>query len=476
MIWRSSYHRRIAQLADFCIALISFILAYYISTLLHNIEPSFFPPKAEIRISYILIILILSVIYEILFDQHKAYSYQRFTSLLKEYLIVIKVCFTGALISITILFLFGLKDLPRTIFIVFLVVSLFLFIAEKSFLFYAASLIRIKGRNRKRVILIGTGTRASNFINVVNNNFHWGLDIIGLLTGDYENIGKEVLGVKVLDHYDNIQHILKTINPEEIIITISTKRFDQIIDVLEICEREGVAVRLNSDFFGHITKNVTVDNVFGLSIISFNMVRQSELDLFFKRIIDITGSLIALALFFPFMVIAAIGILISDGKPILYNWNVIGINKKPFKSWKFRTMVKDADKFKKDMMDKNEMEGPVFKIKDDPRIITFGRWLRKWSIDETPQLFSVLKGDMSLVGPRPAGPHELERYESWHRRKLSIKPGITCLWQINGRNLISNFDDWVKLDLEYIDNWSLLLDIKILIKTIPSILLGRGAS
>jgi exopolysaccharide biosynthesis polyprenyl glycosylphosphotransferase len=476
LIWRSSYHRRIAQLADFCIALISFILAYYISTLLHNIEPSFFPPKAEIRISYILIILILSVIYEILFDQHKAYSYQRFTSLLKEYLIVIKVCFTGALISITILFLFGLKDLPRTIFIVFLVVSLFLFIAEKSFLFYAASLIRIKGRNRKRVILIGTGTRASNFINVVNNNFHWGLDIIGLLTGDYENIGKEVLGVKVLDHYDNIQHILKTINPEEIIITISTKRFDQIIDVLEICEREGVAVRLNSDFFGHITKNVTVDNVFGLSIISFNMVRQSELDLFFKRIIDITGSLIALALFFPFMVIAAIGILISDGKPILYNWNVIGINKKPFKSWKFRTMVKDADKFKKDMMDKNEMEGPVFKIKDDPRIITFGRWLRKWSIDETPQLFSVLKGDMSLVGPRPAGPHELERYESWHRRKLSIKPGITCLWQINGRNLISNFDDWVKLDLEYIDNWSLLLDIKILIKTIPSILLGRGAS
>jgi exopolysaccharide biosynthesis polyprenyl glycosylphosphotransferase len=296
------------------------------------------------------------------------------------------------------------------------------------------------------------------------------------LTGDYENIGKEVLGVKVLDHYSNIQYILKTVNPEEIIITISTKRFDQIIDVLEICEREGVAVRLNSDFFGHITKNVTVDNVFGLSIISFNMLKQSELDLFIKRIIDITGSLVALIFFSPFMVIAAIGIWISDGKPILYDWNVIGMNKKQFKSWKFRTMVKDADKYKKDLMDKNEMEGPVFKIKDDPRILKFGKWLRKWSIDETPQLLSVLKGDMSLVGPRPAGPHELERYESWHRRKLSIKPGITCLWQINGRNLISNFDDWVKLDLEYIDNWSILLDIKILLKTIPSLILRRGAS
>ncbi len=476
MIWRSSYHRRIAQLADFGTAFISFVLAYFISTLLHMLEPSIFPPKTEIRTSYILIIIVLSIVYEILFDQQKAYSYQRFTSLIREYSIVIKVCFTGSLISIAVLFLFGLKEIPRTIFIVFFIVSLFLFIAEKSFLFYAASLIRRKGRNRKRVILIGTGTRARNFISTVKNNFHWGLDIVGLLTGDIENVGHEVEGIKVIDHYKNIQYILKTVNPEEIIITISTKRFDQIRDVLEICEREGVAVRLNSDFFGYITKNVTIDNVFGLSIISFNMVKQSEIKLFIKRIIDIAGSLIALTLFSPFMLIAAIGIWISDGKPILYNWNVIGINKKQFRSWKFRTMVKDADKFKKGLMDKNEMEGPVFKIKDDPRIIPFGRWVRKWSFDETPQLLSVLKGDMSLVGPRPVFPDELDKYESWHRRKLSIKPGITCLWQVRGRNNIHNFDDWVMMDLEYIDNWSLLLDIKILLKTIPSVLLGKGAS
>ena len=476
MIWRSTYHRRIAQFVDIGTAFISFILAFYISSILHKIEPSIFPPKAEIRDSYILIIIVISVVYEILFDQQKAYSYQRFTSLLREYLIVIKVCFTGSLISLAVLFLFGSRDIPRTIFIVFFFVSLSLFILEKSFLFYAASLIRRKGRNRKRVILIGTGTRARNFITTVKNNFHWGLNIVGMLTGDYENIGKEVLEVKILDHYNNILQILKTINPEEIIITISTKRFDQIREVLEICEREGVTVRLNSDFFGYITKNVTIDNVYGLSIISFNMLSRSELELFIKRIIDFTGALIALTLFSPFMIIAAIGIWISDGKPVLYNWNVIGIDKKPFKSWKFRTMVKDADKFKKDLINKNEMEGPVFKIKDDPRIIPFGRWLRKWSIDETPQLFSVLKGDMSLVGPRPTFPYELETFQSWQRRKLSIKPGITCLWQVNGRNQIAKFDDWVKLDLEYIDNWSLLLDIKILLKTIPSVLLGKGAS
>ncbi|MEW6702909.1 MAG: sugar transferase [Bacteroidota bacterium] len=476
MLWRSSYHKRIAQLADFGIVVISFLSAYYFFILMHKIEPALFIPKNEIRTSYTLIILFLSGIYVFLFDQQKAYSYQRFTSLLREFKIVIKVCAIGSLLTLAVLFLLGFHQIPRSFFIVFFTVSLFLFIVEKSLLFYFASLIRQKGMNRKRVILIGTGTRAKNFIKVVRNNFHWGLDIVGLLTGDTENVGHQLEGIKVIDHYRNIQHILKTVNPEEIIIAISTKRFDQIRDVLEICEREGVAVRVNSDFFGRITKNVTVDNILGLNIISFNMVRQSELEIFLKRLIDIIGSLIALIFFSPFMLIAAIGIMISDGKPVLYNWDVIGINKKPFKSWKFRTMVQDADKFKEKLLDKNEMEGPVFKIKNDPRIIPFGRWLRKWSIDETPQLFSVLKGDMSLVGPRPAGPHELERYESWQRRKLSIKPGITCLWQINGRNNVRRFDDWVKLDLEYIDNWSLLLDIKILLKTIPTVLSGKGAS
>ena len=153
----------------------------------------------------------------------------------------------------------------------------------------------------------------------------------------------------------------------------------------------------------------------------------------------------------------------------------MGYKRKPIVGWKFRTMVKNADEMKKVLMEKNEMKGPVFKITDDPRILRVGKFLRKFSLDELPQLWSVLKGDMSLVGPRPPLIYEFDEFSYWHRRKLSVKPGITCLWQISGRNNIRSFDDWAKLDLEYIDNWSLTLDFEILLKTIPAVIMARGA-
>lgn len=196
--------------------------------------------------------------------------------------------------------------------------------------------------------------------------------------------------------------------------------------------------------------------------------------LFFKRLLDLALASMALIVLSPLMLAIALAVRLSSPGPVLYPWRVIGHHGEPFTGFKFRTMVDNADQLKDTLQAYNEMSGPVFKMTKDPRITPVGRVLRKFSLDELPQLFSVLKGDMSLVGPRPAGPHELARYEFWQMRKLSIRPGITCLWQVRGRNAISDFTDWVKLDLQYIDHWSLWLDAKILLWTVKAVLAGTG--
>jgi exopolysaccharide biosynthesis polyprenyl glycosylphosphotransferase len=198
--------------------------------------------------------------------------------------------------------------------------------------------------------------------------------------------------------------------------------------------------------------------------------------LFFKRLFDIVVSAMLLVVLSPLLLLILIAIkLTTPGMPLFYHWKVVGRNGVEFTGYKFTTMINDADQAKNDLVEQNEMTGPVFKMKHDPRVTPLGKFLRKYSLNELPQLWSVLKGDMSLVGPRPAFRHELQRYEFWHKRKLSIQPGITCLWQVNGRNKINNFDDWVALDLEYIDNWSLWLDLKILMRTAKAVIAGTGS-
>jgi len=193
-----------------------------------------------------------------------------------------------------------------------------------------------------------------------------------------------------------------------------------------------------------------------------------------KRALDIAVTGLGLLILSPLLLIVGLLVKLTSTGPVFYAWDVIGRGGRPFRGYKFRTMVQNADKLKAQLVHKNEMNGPVFKMKNDPRVTPLGRFLRKYSIDELPQLWSVLKGDMSLVGPRPAGPHEWQRYEPWQRRKLSVTPGITCLWQVSGRNQIQDFDEWVRLDIEYIDNWSLWLDMRILWETAIVVLGGTG--
>tara|TARA_B100001057_G_scaffold171070_1_gene171850 strand:- start:3600 stop:4232 length:633 start_codon:yes stop_codon:yes gene_type:complete len=193
-----------------------------------------------------------------------------------------------------------------------------------------------------------------------------------------------------------------------------------------------------------------------------------------KRFFDIIFSLASIIILIPVFILISLLILLLNGYPIFYQWNVHGFQGKRFSSYKFRTMTVHADSQKNDLEKSNEMSGVVFKIKNDPRITNFGKMLRKYSLDELPQLFAVLKGDMSLIGPRPSFPHELEKFQDWQKRKLSVVPGLSCIWQVSGRNKIDSFDDWVKLDLYYIDNWSLALDIEIFFKTIITVIKGSG--
>jgi lipopolysaccharide/colanic/teichoic acid biosynthesis glycosyltransferase len=197
-----------------------------------------------------------------------------------------------------------------------------------------------------------------------------------------------------------------------------------------------------------------------------------EWQLFLKRTMDVVVSALFLVLLMPLFLVIAVAIKLTSPGPVLYKWHVVGKNGKPFTSYKFRTMVLDADKMKQQLLEGNEMTGPVFKMKDDPRITPVGRVLRMFSVDELPQLWSILKGDMSLVGPRPPLAYEVEKFEDWHLQKLSAQPGAVSLWHVAGKP--KDFDEWVRLDLKYINNWSLWLDIRILVKIIPYVLLGKN--
>ena len=200
----------------------------------------------------------------------------------------------------------------------------------------------------------------------------------------------------------------------------------------------------------------------------------SRWQVFCKRAIDVGFSAVSLAVLSPLLAILAIVVKATSAGPVLYPWRVVGRNGKPFVGYKFRSMVNGADKMKAELEHRNEMQGPVFKITDDPRITPVGRWLRRYSLDELPQLYNVLTGDMSLVGPRPPLVTEYARFADWQKQKLAVVPGMTCLWQVNGRNAVQNFDEWVRLDLDYIARWSLLLDLQILCQTVGVVFRGSG--
>jgi exopolysaccharide biosynthesis polyprenyl glycosylphosphotransferase len=275
-------------------------------------------------------------------------------------------------------------------------------------------------------------------------------------------------------NWTDLPHILEREIVDEVIFAVSQEELRQMEKLMLFCEEQGITTRFILNFFPHLISKTYIEDLEGFPLLTFSTTPKSELLLFFRRILDFTGGLVLVSLLSPLFLLIAVLIRWDSPGPALYRQVRCGVNGRRFTFYKFRSMEMGAEEKRKDLLHLNEMSGPVFKIKDDPRVTRVGRFLRKTSMDELPQLFNVLRGNMSFVGPRPLPAEEVEKIKGWQRRRLSMKPGITGLWQVSGRNHV-DFHDWVKLDLEYIDNWSLWLDLKILLKTIPAVLSGKGA-
>ena len=261
-----------------------------------------------------------------------------------------------------------------------------------------------------------------------------------------------------------------------VILSAKHTYFEQVEYVIRACELEGVEVWLVADFFATQISRTSFDELLGRPLLVFRTTPEASWQSVIKQVMDLVGAFVLLIVLSPLFLLIAIAIKLTSPGPVFFRQQRSGLNGAPFTLYKFRTMVTNAEQLKHELEAMNEMSGPVFKVTNDPRITRIGKWLRRYSLDELPQLFNVLRGEMSLVGPRPLPVDEVKRFNDLaHRRRLSVKPGLTCLWQISGRNQITDFKDWVRLDLEYIDNWSLWLDLKILLRTIPAVFAATGA-
>ena len=322
---------------------------------------------------------------------------------------------------------------------------------------------------------MGTGKRAERFIDLVRAHSEWGLKIHGLVDEDSTRRGSLINGVKVVGSFDDFSEIIHNNVIDQVVFIVPRSWLGKIENLVYLCEEVGIKISLALDFFNFKISRVKQTDLFGFPLITFESTPDKMWHLFLKRLFDIIFSAVGLLVLSPVFVLIGLVIKLNSPGPVFFQQKRVGVNKRIFTLYKFRTMVEGAEAKLGDLLAHNEMNGPVFKMAKDPRMTSVGKYLRKLSFDELPQFWNVLLGNMSLIGPRPPLPSEVKKYQPWQRRRLSMRPGITCLWQAYGRSKIVDFDEWMRLDLEYIDNWSLRLDTKIFFKTIPVVLSGVGA-
>ena len=344
--------------------------------------------------------------------------------------------------------------------------------AERQLLRVVARDMRRHGHDLRRVIVVGNGEQAFDMVARLARRADLGYHVVEMIQLDPRGDGSGAGSAAVLGR---IETLAASRPIDEVFVALPLDCAQPLVRALvSLCEEQGLTVRLASSVADLILARAQLDEVEGRPVITLFPGPPDSLALLGKRLLDLTASLAACTLLFPVLLVVAIAIKLDSRGPILFAQERIGLGGRRFRLYKFRTMIEGADRLQAQLEPLNEAHGPVFTMRNDPRVTRVGRWLRHVGLDELPQLVNVIKGDMSLVGPRPLPLRDVRRIDKRaHKRRFSVKPGITCLWQVNGR--APEFENWVKTDMEYIDNWSLALDVKILLKTIPAVLSGRVA-
>jgi exopolysaccharide biosynthesis polyprenyl glycosylphosphotransferase len=383
-------------------------------------------------------------------------------------------CAYGALCLIVFEYVFRL-DLSRFFLVVFSVYAWILLLLFRLTAGRVVGVIRREFAAPHFVMVVGTTERAVHMARGLEQSSEYGIRLRGFLSERDDAPAEIQLRVpyKVLPIGD-LPAILREHVVDEVIFAVGSESLAELEEVFLMCDEEGVRTRVAVDFFPHVNSTVSLDRFGETPLLTFSAAPYDEIKLLLKRVTDIVIAAAGLLVLAPVMTVIVILIRLTSPGPAIFRQVRCGLNGRLFLFYKFRSMVENAEEMKKDLEHLNVRE-TVFKIPDDPRLTGIGRYLRKFSIDEWPQLWNVLRGDMSLVGPRPAVPGEVEQYKRWQRRRLRMRPGLTCLWAISGRDNV-DFETWMKMDMQYIDNWSLALDWKILLRTIPRVLTGRGAN
>jgi exopolysaccharide biosynthesis polyprenyl glycosylphosphotransferase len=459
---------QVYQLIDACLFVLSFWLAYRLRSdpriIFHfHLEPFGNDPHASFdRLVWIYPVLVF--VSPLVLEGQGFYSRSILSSRQVKYWQLFKSCFLIVLALVLTLYFSKLAPaIARWIPLWFGAISFILVVAREEIVAVVSRSRMAAGQYKRHFVLIGTKEETAKMRKEIKARPEEFIEIIAEL-----NLNDTTA--------DQLVQLLHEYSVNGVIFSAKHAYFEQVEQAIRACELEGVEAWLIADFFKTQISRTSFDDFYGQPVMVFRTTPENSWQSALKRPFDFIGATLVLILLSWFYLFIAVLIKLTSSGPILFRQQRSGLNGRPFTIYKFRTMTTDAEARKQELADRNEMRGPVFKVTNDPRVTPIGRILRKYSIDEFPQFFNVLRGEMSLVGPRPLPVDEVKRFDDFsHRRRLSVKPGLTCTWQISGRSNVIDFKDWVRLDLEYIDNWSLWLDMKILFRTVPAVLGGVGA-